>query len=468
MSAEPHPRVGPPPDAFDLEVPILVVGAGAGGMVAALAAHDAGGEVLVVEADAIPRGSTALSAGLIPAAGTCFQAAAGIDDDVALFAADIQKKAHGENPQALVDKLARNAAPTVEWLAERFDMPFSVVDDFDYPGHSRRRMHGLPSRAGRELMDRLRATCEGRWIDIVCQRRATQLFVDGERIVGARLSGPDGEETVGCGALVLACNGFGGNRAMVREHMPQIGDALWFGHDGNTGDAVAFGEALGARTLHLGAYQGHGNVAHPHGILITWAVIGAGGVQVNVSGERFWDESQGYSEAARHVLAQPEGIAWTIFDARAAAIARQFEDFRNAEAAGAMRSADTVAELATVCGLPADALQATLAGLGEGADPFGRTFSGPPLGAPFHAVKVTGALFHTQGGLDVSPTARVRRTDGTVIANLFAVGGAAVGVSGRGDSGYLSGNGLLAAVVLGRIAGAEAAAMGDKGQVPLK
>ena len=76
---------------------------------------------------------------------------------------------------------------------------------------------------------------------------------------------------------------------------------------------------------------------------------------------------------------------------------------------------------------------------------------------PYHAVKVTGALFHTQGGLNVTPEARVKNADGAAFPNLFAAGGAAVGVSGTGDSGYLSGNGLLSAVVLGFIAGRRAA-----------
>ena len=46
---------------FDLHAPVLVVGAGACGLVAALAARDAGAEVLVLERDAAPAGSTALS-----------------------------------------------------------------------------------------------------------------------------------------------------------------------------------------------------------------------------------------------------------------------------------------------------------------------------------------------------------------------------------------------------------------------
>ena len=79
----------------------------------------------------------------------------------------------------------------------------------------------------------------------------------------------------------------------------------------------------------LGAFQGHGNVAHPHGILITWATIMEGGIQVNAEGRRFWDETQGYSEAAAAVLAQPNAIAWAVFDARIAGIARQFADNRS-------------------------------------------------------------------------------------------------------------------------------------------
>ena len=89
----------------------------------------------------------------------------------------------------------------------------------------------------------------------------------------------------------------------------------------------------------------------------------------------------------------------------------------------------------------------------RGRDGFGRTFNGPPLAPPFHAVKVTGALFHTQGGLVIDGEGRVRGQDGTPFPNLLAGGGAACGVSGSGDGGYLSGNGLLGAVVLGRAAG---------------
>jgi len=180
---------------------------------------------------------------------------------------------------------------------------------------------------------------------------------------------------------------------------------------------------------------------------------------------RFCDESQGYSEQAAEVLRQPGGIAWNVFDGRIAAVARQFEDFRDAERAGAILTGRSIAELAEAMGVPAAAFAAEWADVENqkaksGQDRFGRQFAPDQLCvAPFHAVKVTGALFHTQGGLAIDGVGRVRRKDGTPLPNLFAAGGAAAGVSGSSAAGYLSGNGLLTATVLGRLAGQAAAGL---------
>jgi fumarate reductase flavoprotein subunit len=84
------------------------------------------------------------------------------------------------------------------------------------------------------------------------------------------------------------------------------------------------------------------------------------------------------------------------------------------------------------------------------------------MSPPFYGVKVWVALYHTQGGLKVNTHAQVLRADGTVIPNLYAGGGVATGVSGSGPEGYLPGNGLLAALGLGRIAGEHAAESGGK------
>jgi len=450
-----------PGERFDTEVPLLIVGAGAAGLCAALAAKEAGVDPVVVERDAVPSGSTALSAGLIPAAGTRFQRAKGVADSSELFAADIQRKAHNEADPAVVEAVTSGAGPLVEWLADRYGLPFDVVDNFNYPGHSALRMHGLPSRTGRGLIDRLRSAAEANDIVILTERAVETLFAEPDgRIRGIELAHSDGaHERIGCDTLVLACNGYGGNPELVRRCIPEMANAFYFGHPGNRGDAVLWGEALGAQLAHLSGYQGHGSLATPHNILISWAVIMQGGIQVNVEGRRFGDESRGYSEAAADVLRQPSGIAWDVFDARIASVARQFEDFRNAESAGAVLAANSVEDLAqamrvSAASLAAEWREVEALKVQSARDRFRRQFAPEQrCEPPFHAVKVTGALFHTQGGLAIDASARVRRKDGSLLPNLFAAGGAAAGGSGATAAGYLYGNGRLTATVLGRLAG---------------
>ena len=256
---------------------------------------------------------------------------------------------------------------------------------------------------------------------------------------------PDGRtEYLGCDVLLLACNGYAGNPAMVSEWLPEMREAVFAGHTGNDGSAIAWGHALGARLADLGAYQGHGSWAVPHNILITWALMTEGGIQVNRFGRRFHDETLGYSEASVEVLAQPGGIAWAVIDNRLLALDLEFPDFAAASDAGAVRHAEDASALALVIGCEPEVLGATPANT--------------PLRPPYHAIKVTGALFHTQGGLDVSAQCRVLAQDGRPLPNLLAAGGAARGVSGQAVWGYLSGNGLLSALAGGHIAGATAAA----------
>ncbi|HEV8110404.1 MAG TPA: FAD-dependent oxidoreductase [Burkholderiales bacterium] len=451
--------------SFEYSVPVVVIGAGACGLSAALAAKEAGAEVLVLERDPRPSGSTALSTGLIPAAGTRFQRALGIEDSPELLAEDIWRKAKGQTDRAMVDTIARASGPTVEWLAERQGVQFKLVEGFLYPGHSVLRMHGTPHRTGEELEGALLASAGAQGIDIVADALATDLISDRGRILGVRFARPDGSaETLGCGALVLACCGFGGNREMVRQHIPEMADAEFSGHVGNKGDAVRWGFELGAAVADLGSYQGHGAVAVPYGNPVNWGLLTNGGYQVNLCGERFSNEVRGYSEQAVEVIAQPERLAWNVFDEARERPILGFTDYEEIRSLGGIRKAATLRELAALMAIPPEALERTnrevdrLRVSGE-QDRWGRGFKGTqPLGAPFCAVKVTGALFHTQGGLVVDKTARVLRKDGSPLPNLFAGGGAARGLSGPSSWGYFSGGGLLTAVTLGRIAGTAAAA----------
>jgi fumarate reductase flavoprotein subunit len=331
-------------------------------------------------------------------------------------------------------------------------------------------MHTLPERTGAALATRLRQAALDAGVDLLEQARVQTLFVDpARRVVAVGIRRPDGAvEHLGCRQLILACNGFGGNPQLVARFLPQVKDSLYFGHAGNQGDAVLWGEALGAELADLGGYQGHGSVAQPHGILLTWALMMKGGIQVNREGRRFWNEHLGYSEAAEQVLAQPGGFAWNVHDESIHRFALDFPDYREAERAGAIRRADDVAELASLIGCTPEALQATLdevqaACIGSHCDRHGRRFDpAQRLVPPYRAARVTGALFHTQGGLAVDDACRVMARDAggrlQSLPNLFAAGGAARGVSGNHPSGYLSGNGLLSALAGGAVAG-EAAAL---------
>ena len=453
----------PSPDS--LAVPLIIIGAGAAGLCAALAAVEAGIAPVILERDATPSGSTALSAGLIPAPFTRFQRDHGIIDDAQSYFDDVMRKSHGEADPAIVRAIAGGAGAAIEWLADKHQLPFSLVHDFDYPGHSARRMHGLPSRSGAELIDRLRQAADDAGATIVTNACVTTLLVDAmNHPVGIEVTRPDGgRETMHSGALILACNGYGGNPALVCRHIPEMAEAHYFGHAGNRGDAIIWGREIGAGLKHLSGYQGHGSVAQPHGILISWAAMSEGGFQVNLAGRRFSDESQGYSEQAAKVLLQDGGGAIAIFDERIATIIRQFADFRQAEASGAVFRAHSSDELAAWARISPAALAKTFAcvdqmKVGLTDDTHGRDFRGlQPLVPPFLSVRVSGALFHTQGGLTIDRHARVLNENGGVIPRLFAAGGAAAGISGSRASGYLSGNGLVTAVVLGRIAGSNAA-----------
>lgn len=447
-----------------LHFPVVIVGAGGTGLTAALAVADAGLEPLVLERDPTPLGSTAMSTGLIPAAGTPEQAAAGIDDDPARFAADILAKTKGATDPIIARRLADESAETIAWLRDHHGVALGLVDGFLYPGHSAMRMYGMPNRSGGELMAGLEAASARAGVVVLTEATVTELITAGDVVTGVRLSRPDGSvEAIGCDALILASSGFGGDASLVARWIPDMAEAVYHGHPGNKGDAVRWGEAIGAGVADMTGYQGHGGLAAGHGIPILWPLIMEGGFQVNVDGHRFSNEASGYSEQAARVNAQPGHVAWSIFDARLHQLMLKFDDYQEAIRAGAVIEADSIAALAVAAKLPADALAQTVAAVAASVagapDAFGRDFTGKPeLAGPWYAAKVTGALFHTQGGLVVDGDGRVLKVDGTPMPNLFAGGGAARGISGPGADGYMAGNGLLTATSFGKLAGRAAAA----------
>ncbi len=457
--------------AVDFDV--VVAGAGGAGCAAALAAAQAGRSVLLADAkESFRHGcNTWMSTSMVPAGGSRWQAALGIEDSPERFYADAMRKSHGTADPTITRALVDVAPRLVAWLADACGVPLELPTDFLYPGHSAHRCHSVPDRAGAtlhlHLMQAVEALEDRIALAVPLRLREVRVGVDGA-VVACRLERPDGSaEEVSTRAVVLASGGFGASRELVRRYIPEIADAVYFGSDGCMGDALHVGEMLGADEGYLDAYQGHGSVATPQGILCTWIGVTHGGFILNANGERFADESTGYSEFAREVVAQPGGVAWVVLDRRVDGLLRPFADYQQILAEDVVHWEDDAGGVARRIGAPVETVRATLdqadrIARGQIEDPFGRTHWEARLEPPYGLVKVEGALFHTQGGLLVDRHARVLK-HGEPIPGLYAAGGAAAGMSGHGASGYLAGNGLLAALGLGFLAGSHAATLGPAG-----
>jgi fumarate reductase flavoprotein subunit len=448
------------------DVDLIVAGAG-GGLAGALRAAERGLHVLVVDVDEhFRRGNnTAMSTAMIPGPGSRFQRAAGIEDSPELFLRDVAAKTGGTADPCVAQALARVGAPLVEWLADSVGVPIELPTDFVYPGHSVPRVHSVPERSGSVLLRHL--------VDAAAADERIDLLVPA-RLVGiepgaATLEHPDGgRETVTCRAVLLAVGGFGADPDLVAEHLPEIAGAVYHGGAHARGDALRLGVARGAATACLDAYQGHGALSAAAQTLVTWAAVMHGAVVLDADGRRFADETTGYSEFAALLAARPAARGWMVLDARIDGLCRPFADWADLVASGALREADSVADLADVLGVDQEVLEAELGTVaavarGQGRDPHGRTAVEAPLTPPYRAVAIVPALFHTQGGLRVDGDARVLGHDSRPLGGLYASGGAAVGISGHGASGYLAGNGLLPALGLAYLAADHLAAHPEEG-----
>jgi fumarate reductase flavoprotein subunit len=264
-------------------------------------------------------------------------------------------------------------------------------------------------------------------------------------------------------AVVLAASGFGANPELVERYIPELAGAPYYGAPYAIGDAVEWGQSLGAATDHMGAYQSHSSIAQPKMMLVTTYLINHGAIQVNQQGRRFGDETDTYAGHALAVQAQPGRTVVELFDDHILRqTTRDYPRFNECLEAGIVYRAESLAELAQHFGLPADSMAETVdeynRAVQAGRDAYGRTRFNKPLAAPFYGIHVTSALVQTLGGLRVDARARVLQTDGRPLPGLYAGGGSAAGLAGDRVEGYLAGTGLLAAFGLGWIAGSDAAA----------
>lgn len=427
------------------EVNVGIIGAGGCGLAAAQAAAQEGLTVIVWEKAAAAGGTTALSAGLIPAAGSRMQRDAGIFESGEDFARDVLARNGGRSDPLLTGRLCDSSAALVEWLADARGIPLELVKHVGDPGHSRLRLHAPPSRSGRALIDGLLRAVDRRGISVRLATPALQLWTDADgAALGVQVKGPrKSPANIRCQKLILASDGFGANAELVAQHCPNAVGLPYVGAAAS-GDALSWAADVTAATRDLGAFQAHASVAVGSNLLIPWSLVTNGALLVNQHGERFADESRGPAALVPAVRAQPGRVAYEIFDAHILkAVAADDPHFAGEVMPRAVRRADELVGLAKQFEIDAEKLALTVAAAA--------------LAPPFYGIRVAAALLQTQGGLAIDSSARVVRTDGGVVPNLYAGGGAAGGLSGPAGDGYLLGNGLLCALGWGKIAGEQAA-----------
>lgn len=488
---------------WDDEADVLVVGYGCAGASASWEAAVAGADVLVLERASGAGGTSALSGGeLYLGGGTTVQKACGFEDTPEAMAAFLRAAL---GPGVDEDKLTAYVERSVEhftWLADR-GVPFqpSLYDEPSWMPPTDDGLMWLGERSwpfselatpaprghrpatghfgGWLLMDKLAAAAREAGareaFDVYVERLVVEddkgrsveddkgRSVEGGRVVGV-VASQYGEQRAyrARRGVVLTTGGFVDDEVMLAQHAPRLLGMDKISCGGEDGSGIRMAQALGAAVKHMGAGQ-VGFHAVP--------AFMARGIVVNAGGQRFVNEDTYPGRIGQAALFGQGMGCWVVLDERG------YEQVPPEQRWGVLphETADTLAELEQLTGLPPGALQATVALYNEhaarGEDPV--CHKDPrwlrPLEPPFAAIDPTrsfrgpndpavgsGAAVFTLGGLDTDVTGQVLHVDGTPITGLFAAGRS---TSGLASWGYISGTSLGDGTFFGRLAGQAAAGM---------
>lgn len=440
-------------DAYD----IIVIGAGGGGMSAAISAKDSGANVVVFEKMPIAGGNTLKSSAGMNASETKFQEAEGIEDSNDLFFDETLIGGKETNDQELLRYFVDNSASAIDWLDS---MGITLSNLTTTGGMSVERTHRPAdgSAVGEYLVDGLIRNVLERDIPLFVNSNVVEILQTDGAVSGVKVEINGETVEVQADAVIVATGGFGGNLEMVTEYNSDLDGFVTTNHEGATGDGLSMAQALGAALVDMEQIQIHPTVEQETSYLITEAVRGEGGILVNQSGERFHNELDTRDNVSAAIIALPEQYAYVVFDE---ALKGRVTAINKYESMGLVVKGDTIEELAEQIEVPVETLQATLDAWNEsvtaGSDEaFGRT-TGMSIGleeAPYYAIKIAPGVHHTMGGLKINTNAEVLNEDGEVIPGLYAAGEASGGLHGQNRIG---GNAVADIIIYGRQAGSKAA-----------
>ena len=444
-------------EEFDETSEVVVIGAGGGGLSAAVEAVENDAEVILLEKMPAVGGNTMRATGGMNAAGTVHQEALGINDDVETHYDDtMEGGGHLNNPD-LVEVMTSQAPDAIKWLG---DLGADLTDVGGLGGHSNNRSHRPEGGAavGYELVSTLEDTAREAGVDIRTRNKVTAVAEKNEDgLFTIEVEAEDDTYTIGAEAVVVAAGGFGA----CEDRFVEFDSSLeGFGTTNNpaiTGDYIDFLAEKNVSLIDMEEIQEHPTVEPETSTMITEAVRGNGAILSNLDGERFIDELETRDVVSEAILEQAESTSYLIFD----------QDVRDGLSAiesyveqGLVIEGDTISELAEEVGIDAANLEDTLDRyndfVADDEDPdYNRSNLAAELDeAPYYAIEVAPAVHHTMGGVEITPEAEILAEDGSQIEGLYAAGETTGGVHGNNR---LGGNALADIVVFGRIAGTNAA-----------
>jgi fumarate reductase flavoprotein subunit len=448
---------------------VIVVGAGAAGLAAAVAAAEAGARTLVVESEDDIGGSSRLSGCWIQAAGTTLQRAHGVVDSPD----DMLHEYLALNRWRVAPGIARvfcECAPAiVEWLVE-LGLTFGPLQRAG--GERVLRGHRAIGE-GEALIATLAGAARRLGVDIALGNRVESLLVTDGRVRGVRARGEDATAR----GVVVASGGFARNPTLIERllagNMPAGARPPTLAAAGCRGDAVALGEDVGASLA-----------GDDRALWVPRPLAPAEVLLVDPAGRRFVDESADFTTVAM-AAAEFGEVHYAIFDerirrtARNQAIERSESGFLFHDgpftpegtpvgewiAAGDVVRGESVEEVAVRLGLDAAVVAAAVREYNAlCATRRDTRFEKPaellvPITrAPFYGARIRPTvLIATFCGLRIDTGARVLDRLGAPIGGLYAAGEAAGGVVGDVYAGH--GNSITAALVFGRLAGHNAASV---------
>ena len=486
-----------PAFAEEADADVIVVGAGGGGLSAALEAVAQGAQkVIVLEMTAKTGGALNYTSGSMSAAGTIIQNEEGVQDSVEDYVADILRiggDLGGQPNEELVRVYANEATAVFDWLYEAGlkDNTYSVDRATGNravfaPEHAlftiQRTYKPSPEdkanykSAAHEVLDALVAA-DGR-IEVKLNTKAVELVANDKGQVLSVVA-DNGETYTAAKGVIMTTGGYSANGKLMAEFVPYGNYYLAGGAAGADGNGLLMMQKVGAALTAMDAIptfpMGLVSKDNPKtGAIANTYAWKAGGIVVNQNGERFCNETE-TNPAVREVAleGQPEAIQYDIFtdkiieDLRAAGQAYFYDAYFAAEGQPGwhvVKTGATIEELAAAINVPAETLKATVesynAAVEAGAsDEFGRLYDGTKNaynvavnkieGEKFYAVPLKALCVMTLGGVSANANMQVLDEAGNVIPGLYAAGETVGGVWGKFVS---SGTGVMGPITFGKIA----------------